>query len=371
MGQLIDGEWHKGWYDPDKKGAFQRPDAVFRDRVSADGSTGLAAERGRYHLYVSYACPWAHRTLIVRALRGLEAAIGVTIVEPKMSDEGWSFGADADPIGPATYLRDVYLRANPRYSGRVTVPVLWDKSRSTIVSNESREIMRMLDTAFDAFATNPTSLAPAALVPSIDEAITANYGSINNGVYRAGFATEQAAYEDACRTLFAALDRNEALLGRQPYLCGDTLTEADVALFTTLLRFDVVYYAHFKCNLKRIADYPCLSAYLHRLHAIPAIRTTCRLDHIKTHYYWSQTTVNPHRIVPLGPDVSAFDAPLAERAHPAVITRFRGLSVASKASRTSARRPAAASEQARSVATHTSMSRPSISRGTSQRRRRS
>lgn len=307
MGQLVDGVWQKGWYDPDRKGAFQRPDARFRDRVSADGSTAFPAERGRYHLYVSYACPWAHRTLIVRALRGLEGAIGVTAVDPHMSDDGWSFGEEVDPLFGAKYLREVYLRADPRCSTRVTVPVLWDKQTGSIVSNESREIMRMLDTAFDAVAENPSSLAPPALLGRIDDTITANYGPINNGVYKCGFATEQAPYEEACHALFAALDRNEATLAHGRFLCGDVLTEADVALFTTLLRFDVVYFAHFKCNLKRIADYPCLSRFLHEIHALPAVRPTCRLDQIKTHYYWSQTTVNPHRIVPLGPDVSAFD----------------------------------------------------------------
>ncbi len=294
MGQLIDGTWHTGWYDPDAKGAFQRPATKFRDRITEP-------EAGRYHLYVSYACPWAHRTLITRALRGLEEAISVTVVDPKMSDEGWSFdAASPDPLGPGAYLRDVYLRANPRYTGRVTVPVLWDTKKKTIVNNESREIMRMLDTGFDALAKGP-SLAPSELRARIDETLDAIYTPVNNGVYRSGFAHTQSAYEEACTELFAALDHWEGVLGKQRYLCGDVLTEADVAMFTTLLRFDVVYYAHFKCNLRRIQDYPNLGAYLRDIYQHPLVKPTCRLDHIKVHYYWSQTTVNPHRVVPLGP----------------------------------------------------------------------
>jgi glutathionyl-hydroquinone reductase len=297
MGQLVDGTWHTGWYDPDAKGAFQRPKTQFRAQIGADHP----AEAGRYHLYVSYACPWAHRTLIVRALRGLEAAIGVTVVAPKMGDDGWIFAADdPDPLGHP-FLRDVYVQAAPRYTGRVTVPVLWDKARSTIVNNESREVMRMLDTAFEPFATGAPTLAPPALLAKIDATLDAIYDPFNNGVYRAGFATTQDAYEAACRDVFATLDRLDALLAGQPFLCGDVLTEADVDFFTTCLRFDVVYYAHFKCNLRRLADYPNVSRLVRHMHAIPAVRETCRLDQIKLHYYWSQTTVNPHRIVPLGP----------------------------------------------------------------------
>ncbi len=310
MGQLIDGAWKAGWYDPDAKGAFRRPATKFRAKVSSDGSTPFAPEAGRYHLYVSYACPWAHRTLIMRALRGLEGAISVTVVDPKMSDEGWSFEAsDPDPEAPSTYLREVYLRAAPRYTGRVTVPILWDTSEKTIVNNESREVMRMLDTQFDALATNETSYAPPELRARIDETLDAIYEPINNGVYRAGFATSQAAYETACRELFTALDHWDGVLGRQRYLCGDALTEADVAMFTTLLRFDVVYHAHFKCNLRRIQDYPNLSGYLREIYQLPLVRPTCRLDHIKVHYYWSQTTVNPHRVVPLGPPLDYLEVP--------------------------------------------------------------
>jgi putative glutathione S-transferase len=309
MGQLVDGVWHVGWYAPDDGGAFQRPEAQFRSRIAADGSTAFAPEPGRYHLYASYACPWAHRALITRSVRGLEEAVPVTIVDPKMSDDGWSFTeAEPDPILGATHLRDVYLRVNPRYSGRVTVPVLWDRKSNTIVNNESREVMRMLDTELDALAKRPTCLAPAALRPRIDEVLDDIYTPINNGVYRAGFATTQAAYDQACRDLFAALDRWDAVLGRQRFLCGSTFTEADVALFTTLLRFDLVYYAHFKCNVRRIADYDALWGFVRDVFQMPAVRPTCNLEHIKVHYYWSQTTVNPHRIVPLGPSLD-LDAP--------------------------------------------------------------
>jgi len=304
MGQMIHGVWHKGWYDPDARGAFQRPKTVFRNWIRKDGSTQFKPEAGRYHLYVSYACPWAHRAIITRALRGLSDVVSMTVVDPKMSDDGWSFAeSDPDPLFGSRYLRDVYLRANPEYTGRVTVPVLWDKKTNTFVNNESREVMRMLDRELSELATKMVTLAPDELIARIDETLDAIYSPINNGVYRAGFATKQEAYDEACTELFTELDRVEALLGRQRYLCGDTMTEADIALFTTLLRFDLVYYSHFKCNIRRIADYPQLSRFLKELYAIPEIKQTCHADHIKVHYYWSQTTVNPHRIVPLGPHV--------------------------------------------------------------------
>ncbi|HVJ93266.1 MAG TPA: glutathione S-transferase family protein [Labilithrix sp.] len=302
MGQLVDGQWHAGWYDPDARGAFKRPKTQFRSWV---GTEDFQAEAGRYHLYVSYACPWAHRTLIVRALRGLEDAIGVTVVDPKMSDDGWSFGGDGevDPICGAAFLRDVYTRAASRYTGRVTVPVLWDKKKNTIVNNESRDVIRMLDTAFGALAKNPESLAPPELVEQVDAVLDDIYEPYNNGVYRAGFATTQAAYEEACRDVFATLDRYERILSGQRYLCGDRLTEADVAFFTTAIRFDTVYYAHFKCNIRRLQDYPNIWGFVRDIYQRPAVKPTCRLDQIKTHYYWSQTTVNPYRIVPLGPSL--------------------------------------------------------------------
>jgi putative glutathione S-transferase len=302
MGQMIEGKWQSGWYPPDKKGAFERPKTKFRARVSADGATGFRAEAGRYHLYAAYACPWAQRTLITRALRGLEDAIAVTIMDPKMPDDGWVMKKDdPDIVLGKKLLRDVYAEADPRYTGRVTVPVLWDKQDGTIVNNESREVMRMLDTEFDAFAKNPTTLAPRELLPKIDETLDEIYAPINNGVYRAGFASKQEAYETAVRELFGALDHWEGVLATQRYLTGERLTEADVALFTTLLRFDTVYYAHFKCNVRRLRDYPNLWGFTRDIYQIPAVKETCRLDEIKTHYYWSQTNVNPTRIVPLGP----------------------------------------------------------------------
>jgi len=310
MGELVDGVWKSGWYDPDARGAFQRPQTKFRHQVTADGASpegkgGFTPEAGRYHLYVSYACPWAHRTLIVRALRGLEDAISVTVVDPKMSDDGWSFTKkEPDPILGKHFLREVYTSADPHYSGRVTVPVLWDKKTKTIVNNESREVMRILDVQFEAHAKKGRSLLPPELRPAVEKTLDAIYTPVNNGVYRAGFATKQEAYEEACNDVFAALDHWDGVLGNQRYLCGPILTEADVAMFTTLLRFDLVYYAHFKCNVRRIQDYANLSGYLRDIYQMPDVKKTCRLDHIKTHYYWSQTTVNPHRIVPVGPDVT-------------------------------------------------------------------
>ncbi|MBX3226182.1 MAG: glutathione S-transferase family protein [Labilithrix sp.] len=299
MGQLVEGKWQKGWYDPDAKGAFQRPKTVFRGTVApAD------VERGRYHLYVAYACPWAHRAMIVRAMRGLEDAIAMTFVDPRMTDEGWSFGGEGekDPLFDYPYLRDVYTRADRKYTGRVTVPVLWDKKKDTIVNNESRDVIRILDTAFDALADGP-SLAPPDLVPLIDQRLDEIYDPYNNGVYRAGFAGKQEAYDEAVRDVFATLDRMDALLGNQRFLCGETMTEADVAFFTTSLRFDLVYYSHFKCNVRRIQDYKNVWRFVRELYSLPAVKRTCDLNQIKLHYYWSQTTVNPSRIVPLGPSL--------------------------------------------------------------------
>ncbi|MEJ7602464.1 MAG: glutathione S-transferase C-terminal domain-containing protein [Kofleriaceae bacterium] len=303
MGQLVDGIWHAGWYEPDPKGAFKRPDARFRGHPKV-------IEPGRYHLYVSLACPWAHRTLITRALRGLEDAISVTIVDPKMSDDGWSFrDEDPDPIGGAKFLRDVYLRADPKYTGRVTVPVLWDRALNTIVNNESREVMRILDVDCEGLASTRAEgcLAPESLRGEIDGVLDAIYAPINNGVYRAGFAGTQGAYDHAVNELFDALAHWDAELGKRPFLCGDRMTEADVALFTTLLRFDLVYYSHFKCNVRRLRDHANLWRHTRWMYQHPKIRPTCDLDHIKVHYYWSQTTVNPTRIVPVGPGEYASD----------------------------------------------------------------
>lgn len=301
MGHLVDGTWHTGWYEPDAQGAFQRPATRFRNRPPA-------ITAGRYHLYAAWACPWAHRTLITRSLRGLGDAISVTMVDPHMGDDGWIFRPDEpDPISGAFLLRDVYVRADRGYSGRVTVPVLWDRETHTIVNNESRDVMRIFDLDFAPLAKAPyeATLAPPALIPAIDRVLDAIYAPINNGVYRAGFAGSQKAYEAAVSELFAALAVWDDVLARQPYLCGDQMTEADIALFTTLLRFDLVYYAHFKCNLKRLRDHAHLWRFTRQMYQHPGIRPTCHLDDIKTHYYWSQPTVNPTRIVPLGPPLEA------------------------------------------------------------------
>jgi putative glutathione S-transferase len=307
MGQLVDGTWHTGWYEPDAHGAFHRPATRFRNRPS-----GITA--GRYHLYAAWACPWAHRTLITRALRGLTGAVSVTMVDPHMGDDGWIFRPDEpDPISGAFLLRDVYVRADRTYSGRVTVPVLWDRETHTIVNNESRDVMRIFDLDFAPLAQDPweATLAPPELLGAIDSALDAIYSPINNGVYRAGFAGSQSAYEAAVRELFNALAHWDAVLGEQPFLCGAQMTEADIALFTTLLRFDLVYYAHFKCNLKRLRDHTHLWRFTRQMYQHPAIRPTCHLDDIKTHYYWSQPTINPTRIVPVGPQLEAeLSAPL-------------------------------------------------------------
>ena len=308
MGQLVDGIWQSGWGAPGTGGAFERQATSFRSSVTD-------VEPGRYHLYVAYACPWAHRTLITRALRGLEEAIGVTVVDPHMGEDGWPFRAsDPDPIGPSKFLRDVYLRADARYTGKVTVPVLWDKQQKTIVNNESREIMRMLDEDFAPIAKNPAidTLAPAGMRPQIESVLDAIYNPINNGVYRAGFAKTQEAYDKAVTELFAQLAHWDAELSHRPYTCGQVMTEADIALFTTCLRFDLVYYSHFKCNVKRLRDHAGLWRFTRRMWQHPAIRGTCFLDEIKTHYYWSQENVNPTRIVPVGPSEYAgdLDAPL-------------------------------------------------------------
>ena len=305
MGELVDGVWRTGWYDPDDKGAFQRPVTRFRNQPLA-----TAIERGRYHLYASYACPWAQRTLITRSLRGLTVAIGVTIVDPRMGDDGWAFRSeDPDPIAGASYLREIYTRADARYSGRVTVPVLWDRAANTIVNNESREVMRMLDVAFSPLAVEPLveTLAPPHQVAEIEHVLDAIYAPVNNGVYRAGFAGKQGAYDRAVGELFAALAHWDDILGARRFTCGDTITEADVALFTTLLRFDLVYYSHFKCNIRRLRDHTNLWRFTRELYKHPGIRPTCELEHIKTHYYWSQPTVNPTRIIAAGPNDYAAD----------------------------------------------------------------
>ncbi|MFV8755248.1 glutathione S-transferase family protein [Nannocystaceae bacterium ST9] len=310
MGRLVDGQWSTEWYQPDGQGRFVRPPTRFRGNVRGPsdppGDPDFVAAAGRYHLYVSLACPWAHRTLIVRALLGLERAIDVSVVDHFMGADGWRFdpsvpGATSDKLLGSQFLREVYVAADPHYTGRVTVPILWDRERNTIVNNESREIIRMLDHAFVEVAERPVDLCPPDLRERVDAAIDAIYEPINNGVYRAGFAGSQAAYDDAVRELFAALDRCEQVLGRQRWLAGDRPTEADVCLFTTLLRFDPVYHGHFKCNLRRIVDYPNLWGFVRELWQVPAIAATCDLDHIRKHYYASHEGINPTRIVAIGP----------------------------------------------------------------------
>jgi putative glutathione S-transferase len=312
MGLLVDGTWQEKWYETEsQKGRFVRAESQFRNWVTADGGAGptgeagFKAEPGRYHLYVSYACPWAHRTLIFRALKGLEAMIPVSVVHWHMGARGWTFepgpGVIPDPIHHAATLADVYTAADPKYTGRVTVPVLWDKRRGTIVNNESAEIIRMFNSAFDGLGAAPGDYYPADLHSEIDALNTRIYATVNNGVYKAGFATTQAAYEEAVQPLFETLDWLEDRLGSRRTLCGDRRTEADWRLFTTLLRFDPVYVGHFKCNIRRIADYPRLSAYLADLLAVPGVRGTVHLDHIKQHYYGSHTSINPTGIVPVGP----------------------------------------------------------------------
>ncbi|AWK88705.1 glutathione S-transferase family protein [Azospirillum thermophilum] len=301
MGLLIDGRWHDQWYDTKSTGgAFVRTEAQFRDRIRADGSTAYRPEAGRYHLFVSLACPWAHRTLIFRALKGLEGAIGVTVVDPLMLGEGWVF-PEPDPVTGSRRLYEVYLKARPGYSGRVTVPVLWDKRTGTIVNNESAEIIRMLNGEFAGIATDDTDYCPAELVEEIDRVNAFVYDRVNNGVYKAGFATTQEKYEQAFDALFAALDELDDRLSARRYLVGNRLTEADWRLFTTLVRFDAVYVGHFKCNLRRIADYPNLSGYLRDLYQVPGIAGTVNFEHIKRHYYGSHATINPTGIVPKGP----------------------------------------------------------------------
>ncbi|MBA1189389.1 glutathione S-transferase family protein [Pseudomonas entomophila] len=305
MGLLIEGQWHDHWYENGKDGAFQREEAQRRD-------TALSAEAGRYHLYVSLACPWAHRALILRSLKGLEPIIGVSVVSWLMGERGWTFdrkhGSSGDALDDLQYLYQRYTQDDPRYTGRVTVPVLWDRQAQRIVNNESADIVRLFNQAFDGLTGNDLDLYPAPLQPTIDALNARIYPAVNNGVYRAGFATTQQAYEEAFDALFAELDQLEQLLGQQRYLAGAYLTEADVRLFTTLVRFDAVYHGHFKCNLRRIVDYPNLSHWLRELYQWPGIAATVDLWHIQHHYYQSHATINPTGIVPKGPHLD-FERP--------------------------------------------------------------
>lgn len=304
MGLLVRGKWVDRWPESEKPdGRFVRPQTQFRQRVSADGSTGFPAEAGRYHLYVAHACPWAHRAIIFRKLKRLEGAISLSYVEPLMLENGWTFGEGGDPLYGSRHLYELYIRAKPDYTGRATVPVLWDKQRETIVCNESAEIIRMLNREFDAFGAAELDFCPEPLRPAIDEVNAYVYENVNNGVYKAGFAARQDAYDEAFDALFAALDALDERLGRRRYLVGDRITEADWRLFTTLVRFDVVYYGHFKCNKRRIADYPHLSGYLRELYQHPGVAETVDFPKIKLHYYGSHRTVNPTGIVPKGPEI--------------------------------------------------------------------
>ena len=319
MGLLVDGQWHDQWYDTDSTGGkFERSESQFRNWVTADGSAGpsgeagFKAEAGRYHLYVSLACPWAHRTLILRTLKGLESMISVSVVNPYMREHGWTFiedtGVVADPLFQAKYMHQIYTTADPKYSGRVTIPVLWDNQQNVMVSNESSEIIRMFNSAFDQIGAKPGDYYPEALRAEIDSINAHVYDNINNGVYKAGFATSQKAYELAVFPLFEALDELEHRLANNRYLLGDQITEADWRLFTTLIRFDAVYHGHFKCNLKQIEDYPNLAGYMRELYQWPGVAQTVNMAHIKEHYYRSHDTINPTGVVPAGP-VLDFERP--------------------------------------------------------------
>ena len=307
MGLLVDGKWQDRWYDTSESGGrFVREDAQFRDVIgAADGA--FPAESGRYHLYVSLACPWAHRTLIVRSLKGLDAHISVSVVSPIMLENGWTFstdeGSSGDTVNGFDFMHQVYTAARPDYSGRVTVPVLWDKRSGNIVNNESADIIRMLGTAFDELTGNDLDLYPAARREEIDRWNARIYPAINNGVYRAGFATTQDAYEEAYREVFAELDHLDAHLTEHRYLAGDALTEADIRLFTTLIRFDAVYHGHFKCNRQRLEDYSALPGYVRDIYQLPGVAESVDFHHIKTHYYASHGMINPTGVVPAGPDI--------------------------------------------------------------------
>ena len=320
MGLLIDGEWRDKWYDTESTGGkFERSTSKFRNWVTADGSagpsgkSGFQAQSGRYHLYVSYACPWAHRALIFRALKDLTDHISVSVVHPDMMEDGWTFatdfeGATGDTLFGSDFLRDIYIKADPNFTGRVTVPVLWDKAQNTIVSNESAEIIRMFNSAFNEITGNTDDYWPTDLREQIADINERVYETVNNGVYKAGFATSQDAYDDAVHPLFDSLTWLESILENNRFLAGDKLTEADWRLFTTLARFDLVYHTHFKCNHKRLIDYPNLWAYTRQLYQHPDIAETVHFDHIVRHYHFSQTTVNPHQIIPINPTVD-FTAP--------------------------------------------------------------
>jgi glutathionyl-hydroquinone reductase len=315
MGYMDKGVWLRA--EPPKRiqgGRYVRPQTQFRHTVSSDGSSPYAAASGRYHLYVAHACPWAHRTMMVRALKGLEDVISLSFVMPMMLADGWELYPASGPVAGARYMHDVYRAAQANYSGRCSVPVLWDRETDTIISNESADIVRILNTAFNAFAsTDMPDLYPLDLRPRIDELNDLVYNSVNNGVYKCGFSTSQQAYAENFTELFSALDKIEQILAENRYLCGSRITEADWRLFATLVRFDAVYVTHFKCNLRRIDDYPNLSNYTRELYQWPSIAATFDLEKTKEHYYGSHESVNPHRIIPLGPLLTLADAHDRER----------------------------------------------------------
>jgi glutathionyl-hydroquinone reductase len=308
LGQLIDGQWQTAWTERSTDGQFQRMATHFRQWVTADGSSGFKAEDNRYHLYISLGCPWAHRTAILWKLKGLDKMVGLSIVDPVISEQGWKFsdypGCVRDPIFQADYLWQIYVKSNPTYSGRVTVPVLWDRQTKQIVNNESRQIIQMLNSEFDGLLDAPmTDFYPQNLKEEIDRTLDAIYTPINNGVYRSGFAATQAAYEQAVTELFQALEHWDAILAQQPYLCGSQITLADWCLFTTLFRFDLAYHGLFKCNLKRLVDFPHLWDYCRSLYQYQDVAAVCSADHVKQLYYAGLVELNPNRIVPLGPPV--------------------------------------------------------------------
>lgn len=312
MGKMIDGEWTTKWYSPDQKGRFQREATVFDDWVRRDGSTRYSPESGRYHLYIARACPWAHRTAIARELLGLQDVIDVSIVHPYMSEDGWHFDADEpdateDRLFGEKYLRDVYLRTDDKYTGRVTVPVLWDREYSTIVNNESRDIIEMFDREFVEPGSRDVVLFPDDVYDEVQEAIDAIYEPINNGVYSCGFASSQEAYDEAVERLFRHLDHWEGILADQKWMCGDRFTAADICMFTTLLRFDPVYYVHFKTSTRRVVDYPNLWNYTKSIVQMPGIAKTINMDHIRRHYYQSHPMVNPKGFVAAMPDVDYYE----------------------------------------------------------------
>jgi putative glutathione S-transferase len=324
MGLLVDGKWHDQWYDTKSTGGkFERKESQFRNWVTHDGSaghtgdSGFKAEAGRYHLYVSYACPWAHRTLIMRSLKGLDAMIDVSVVGMTMKENGWTFnaqdGSSGDPLFGKPFMHEIYTKADPTYSGRVTVPVLWDKKHGTIVSNESADIIRMFNSAFDHLGAKAGDYWPEELRADIEPINKRIYDTVNNGVYKSGFATTQAAYNEAAKPLFQSLDWLEEKLSTSRYLMGKHVTEADIRLFTTLVRFDPVYVGHFKCNIRMLKDYPNLWAYTRDIYALPGVADTVHMDHIKTHYYASHETINPTGMVPAGPNLN-FNEPHGRKA---------------------------------------------------------